>query len=73
LVLRSAVLPFVGIGMPMQLPHSAGLMAELIAAALLIAALIGFTVQGSKPCLRGIGMAIVILIIAVTIVIDSST
>jgi F0F1-type ATP synthase assembly protein I len=50
-----------------------GLMAELIAAALLIAALIGFTVQGSKPWLLGIGMAIVILIAAVTIVIDSST
>ena len=48
-------------------------MAELIAAALLIAALIGFTVQRSKSWLLGIGTAIVILIVAVTIIIDSST
>jgi F0F1-type ATP synthase assembly protein I len=49
------------------------LMAELIAAALLISALIGFILQRSKPWLLGIGTAIVILIVAVTIVIESST
>jgi uncharacterized membrane protein len=50
-----------------------GLIAELIAAVLLIAALIGFTVQRSQPWLVGAAIAFMILIVAVTIVVKSST
>jgi hypothetical protein len=50
-----------------------GLIAELIAAALLIAALIGLFVQRSRPWLVGVTMAFVILTVAATIVIASST
>jgi hypothetical protein len=49
-----------------------GLIAELIAAVLLIAALI-FTVQRSQPWLVGAAIAFMILIVAVTIVVESST
>ena len=50
-----------------------GLIAELIATALLIAALTGFFVQRSKPWLVGVTMAFMILIVAATVVIASST
>jgi hypothetical protein len=50
-----------------------GLIAELIAATLLIAALAGLFVQRSKPWLVGVTMAMVILIAAATVVIASST
>jgi hypothetical protein len=50
-----------------------GLIAELIAAALLIAALTGLFVHRSKPWLVGVTMAFVILTVAATVVIASST
>jgi hypothetical protein len=50
-----------------------GLIAELIAAALLIASLTGLFVQRSKPWLVGVTMAFVILTAAATVVIASST
>lgn len=50
-----------------------GVIAELIATALLIAALTGFFVQHSKPWLVGVTMAFMILIVAATVVIASST
>ena len=50
-----------------------GLIAELIAAALLIAALTGLFVYRSKPWLVGATMAFVILTVAATVVIASST
>src|SRR6516225_9003366 len=50
-----------------------GLIAELIAAALLIAALTGLFVQRSKPWLVGVTMALVILTVAATVVIASLT
>ena len=50
-----------------------GLIAELIAAALLIAALTGLFVQRSKLWLLGVTMALVILTVAASVVIASST
>ena len=50
-----------------------GLIAESIAAALLIVALSGLLVQRSKPWLVGVTMAFVILTAAATVVIASST
>jgi len=50
-----------------------GLIAELIAAALLIATLTGLFVQRSRPWLVGVTMAFVILTVAATMVIASST
>ena len=50
-----------------------GLIAESIAAALLIVALTGLLVQRSKPWLVGVTMAFVILTAAATVVIASST
>jgi hypothetical protein len=50
-----------------------GLIAELIATALLIAALTGLFVQRSKPWLVGATMAFTILIVAATVLIASST
>ena len=50
-----------------------GVIAELIATALLIAALTGFFVQRSKPWLVGVTMAFMILIVAATVIIASST
>jgi hypothetical protein len=50
-----------------------GLIAELIATALLITALAGFFVQRSKPWLLGVTMAFTILVAAVTMIIASST
>jgi hypothetical protein len=50
-----------------------GLIAELIAAALLIAALTGLFVHRSKPWLVGATMAFVILTVAATVVIASSS
>jgi F0F1-type ATP synthase assembly protein I len=49
------------------------LITELIAAALLVAALVGFTIQRSQPWLVGVGVAFLMLIVAVTIIIESST
>ena len=50
-----------------------GLIAELIAAALLIAALTGLFVQRSKPWLVVVTIAFVILVAALTVIIDAST
>jgi hypothetical protein len=50
-----------------------GLIAELIAAALLIAALTGFIIRRSQPWLVGVTVALVMLIVAATIVIHSYT
>jgi hypothetical protein len=50
-----------------------GLIIELIAAALLVAALTGFAIQRSQPWLVGVGLAFTMLIAAVAIVIESST
>ena len=50
-----------------------GLIAELIATALLIVALTGLFVQRSKPWLVGVTMALVILTAAAMVVIASST
>ena len=50
-----------------------GLIAELIAAALLLISLAGFVVQRSQSWLAGVAIAFVILVAAVTIVIESST
>jgi hypothetical protein len=50
-----------------------GLITELIAAALLIAGLTGLFVHRSKPWLLGVAMAFVILTVAATVVIASST
>jgi hypothetical protein len=50
-----------------------GLIAELIAAALLIAAIAGFTIRRSKPWLAGAAVAMVMLVVAAMIIIDSST
>jgi len=50
-----------------------GLIAELTAAALLIAALTGLFVQRSKPWLVGVTIAFVILTVAATMVIASPT
>jgi hypothetical protein len=55
----------------MMTSHGYGLIAELIAAALLIAALIGLFVQRSRLWLVGVTMAFVILAVAVTMVIAS--
>jgi hypothetical protein len=49
------------------------LIAELIAAALLITALTGLFVQRSKPWLLAVTMAFVILTVAASVVIASST
>ena len=50
-----------------------GLIAELIGAALLIAVLTGWFVQRSKPWLVGVTMALVLLTVAASVVITSST
>jgi len=50
-----------------------GLIAELIAAALLLISLAGFVVQRSQSWLTGVAIAFVALVAAVTIVIQSST
>ena len=51
--------------------HGYGLIAELTAAALLIAALTGLFVQRSKPWLVWVAMAFVILTVAASVVIAS--
>jgi hypothetical protein len=53
--------------------HGYGLIAELTAAVLLIAALTGLFVQRSKLWLLGVTMAFVILTVAASVVIASST
>jgi hypothetical protein len=50
-----------------------GLITELIAAALLTATLAGFAVRRSQPWLVGVAIASIILVVAVTIVINSTT
>ncbi len=50
-----------------------GLIAELIAAMLLIAGLTGIFLQRSKPWVLGVTMAFILLIVAATVVITSST
>ncbi len=53
--------------------HGVGLIAELTAAVLLIAALIGFTIKRSQPWLVSVVVATVILAVAVTIVVEATT
>jgi hypothetical protein len=53
--------------------HGIGLIAEVIAAVLLIAALTGFAIKRSQPWLVGVAVAMVILIIAVTMVVEATT
>jgi hypothetical protein len=50
-----------------------GLITELIATALLIAALTGFFLQRSKPWLVGVTTTFMILVVAATVVIAAST
>ena len=50
-----------------------GLIAKLIAAALLLISLAGFVVQRLQSWLTGVAIAFVALVAAVTIVIQSST
>jgi hypothetical protein len=49
-----------------------GLIAELIAAVLLIAAIMGFAVRRTRPWLLGVAITFTMLIAAVTILIESS-
>ena len=49
------------------------LIAELVAAALLVAALTGFIIRRSQLWLFGLAIALVILLVAVTIVVEAST
>jgi hypothetical protein len=53
--------------------HGVGLIAELIATVLLIAALTGFMIKRSAPWLVSVAMAMVILAVAVTIVVEATT
>jgi hypothetical protein len=53
--------------------HGVGLIAELIATVLLFAALTGFMIKRSQPWLVGVAVAMVILAIAVTLVIEATT
>jgi hypothetical protein len=48
------------------------LIVELIAPAFLIAALAGFIIRRSKPWLVNVAMAVIVLIVAATIIIESS-
>jgi hypothetical protein len=50
-----------------------GLIAELITAVLLIAALTGFITRRTRPWLVGVAITFAMLIVAVTIVIETST
>jgi hypothetical protein len=50
-----------------------GLIAELIAAVLLIAALTGIAIQRSQAWLVGLVIAFMMLIVAMTVVVESST
>lgn len=59
--------------MAMITSHGIGLIAEVIAAVLLIAALTGFAIKRSQPWLVGVALAMVILIIAVTMVVEATT
>jgi hypothetical protein len=54
-------------------PEGFGLIAELIAAALLLGALTSFIARRTQPWLVGIAIAFLMLIVAVTIVIERST
>jgi glycerol uptake facilitator-like aquaporin len=54
-------------------PQGYGLIAELIATALLIAALTGLFVRRSKPWLVAVTIAFMILIVAVAVIVASST
>ena len=53
--------------------HGVGLIAELTAALLLIAALTGFTIKRSQPWLVSVVVATLILAVAVTIVVEATT
>ena len=53
--------------------HGVGLIAELIATFLLIAALTGFMIKRSQPWLVSLVVATVILVAAVTIVVEATT
>ncbi len=60
-------------GGAMITPQGFALIAELVAVVLLIGALAGFIIQRSQPWLVGVAIAFMILIVAVTVVADSST
>ncbi len=53
--------------------YGVGLIAELIATALLIAALTGFMIKRSQPWLVSVVLATGILVVAVTIVVEATT
>jgi hypothetical protein len=53
--------------------HGIGLMAQLIATVMLIATLTGFMIKRSQPWLVGVVVAMVILAIAVTLVVEATT
>lgn len=53
--------------------HGIGLIAELTATVLLIAALTGFMIKRSQPWLVSLVVATVILVAAVTIVVEATT
>jgi uncharacterized membrane protein YpjA len=53
--------------------HGIGLMAELTAALLLIVALTGFLIKRNEPWLVCLAAAMLMLIVAVTIVVEGTT
>jgi hypothetical protein len=53
--------------------YGLGLIAELIAAVLLIAALTGFAIRRSQPWLIGVAVAMMLFVVAVTIVVRATT
>jgi hypothetical protein len=57
----------------MMTSQGIGLIAELIGTALLVVALTGFSIRRSQPWLVGAAVAMTILVVAVTIVVEAST
>jgi hypothetical protein len=57
----------------MMTSQGVGLIAELIGTALLVVALTGFSIRRSQPWLVGVAVAMTILVVAVTIVVEAST
>jgi hypothetical protein len=57
----------------MMTSQGVGLIAELIGTALLVVALTGLSIRRSQPWLVGVAVAMTILVVAVTIVVEAST
>jgi hypothetical protein len=53
--------------------YGLGLITELIATVLLIAALTGFAIRRSQPWLIGVAVAMTLFVVAVTIVVRATT